>query len=411
MNRQSAIIVLSLFAFLLVGSWATNSAAQIEKKILKYLTSERLSEIQADRRCRYDDKYVVYLIDNFEQRIRLTPEVTTSHGELIRKILISGRDDIVVRTLNTSLSRGLAMVIDDLFQGNCADAVISSIPGSNYTYRQIGSLLPGETPIRRENILDYQDELINLLKSIARNGFPSVGWLERVDVNTSKLLNDAGKVFFAEALGRFKVPLLIPYGNEDSTHENEARSVNILSLASNVRAFSALDRLGRRISGYPYSPLSVGDEQAVYQIREIPHPDNPFLAHLDVNDDGFGDYTFNREGRIAFRNTLGLLSFAPPVLSETEFKRLKDLMENSDIRAIKKSVVLTADQYRELNDFSFDANDVSPKNEYVWLNSPYRKTPFHFDAVPWVRGLIKGTSLIPPNKVKELLTMNMEVPR
>jgi hypothetical protein len=295
------------------------------------------------------------------------------------------------------------MVVDDLLHGDCADAVVSSIPGSNYTYRQISSLLSHEVTICRDNILDYQNKLTALLVSIAYDGFPSVSWLEQIDMNSSKLINDARKVAFAKALGRFNVPVLIPYGNEDSNYKNEVRSVNILSLVANVSAFSASDRLGRRLKGYPYSPLSVGDELSVYPISEIPDPQNPFLAHLDINEDGFIDYTFERKGRIAFRDKDGLLAFAPPVLSETEFKKIKNEPKNNPAHKAGKAVVLTLGQYRQLNDSGLGPDDSPEENEYVWLNSPYQAAPFHFKAVPWVRGFIRGTSLIPPTKVKQRL--------
>lgn len=171
------------------------------------------------------------MIDNFEQRVELIPEITTTHGEVVQKILVSGRSDIIVKTLNTSLSKGLALVLDDLMQGECADAVISSMPGSNYSYSQ-------------DNILNFQEELKRLLKKIAYNGFPSVTWLEQVDVNSSKLRNDAKMVAFADALGMFKIPFLIPYGNKDASYKNEVRSVNILSLVPNVRAYCASDKFG-----------------------------------------------------------------------------------------------------------------------------------------------------------------------
>ena len=99
------------------------------------------------------------MIDNFEQPVALIPEITTTHGELVKKILVSGRNDIIVKTLNTSLSKGLASVLENLMQGVCADAVISSIPGSNYSYSQINSFFSNETVIHEDNILDYQEDL------------------------------------------------------------------------------------------------------------------------------------------------------------------------------------------------------------------------------------------------------------
>ena len=61
----------------------------------------------------------VYLIDNFEQDLYLVPEVRTSHGDMLLRLLQAGRDDIQVRILNTSLSKRLALVIQDLLEGVC----------------------------------------------------------------------------------------------------------------------------------------------------------------------------------------------------------------------------------------------------------------------------------------------------
>ena len=102
--------------------------------------------------------------------------------------------------------------------------------------------------------------------------------------------------------------------------------------------------------------------------------------------------------------TKGVLAFSPPLLSETEYKHLKDKIQNNSTCKINDSVVLTAVQYRELMRLGFDSCHLTLEKEYIWLNSPYQKMPFQFNAVPWIRGLITGTSLIPPSKVKELLT-------
>jgi hypothetical protein len=201
---------------------------------------------------------------------------------------------------------------------------------------------------------------VDLLKQIAFKGFPSVKWMNKVEANTSKLLNDAGKVAYAEALGRFSVPVLIPYGNKDSFYGNETRAVNILSLVPHVKAFSALDQTGKRMAGYPYSPLSAGDEKAVYQIREVPDARNPYVRHLDVNDDDYVDYTFLLKSKTASATPDG---FSPlPGEVEKRYGHGKPL-------------------------------SAKPK----WPQNPALR----------VRGLIKGTSLIPPNKVKEILTSRL----
>ena len=85
-----------------------------------------------------------------------------------------------------------------------------------------------------ENILAYRNELKELLTHIAFGGFPPWNSLERVDANPSKLQNDARKLAFIEAIGQFNVPVLLPYGNPDTRHQGEAKSVNLLSLSSHA---------------------------------------------------------------------------------------------------------------------------------------------------------------------------------
>lgn len=58
-----------------------------------------------------------------------------------------------------------------------------------------------------------------LLRDIATHGFPSVAWLQNVDVNSVKLRNDARKFVLIEALGRFNVPVILPYGNRDARYK------------------------------------------------------------------------------------------------------------------------------------------------------------------------------------------------
>ena len=149
MNSKITILFVIYLTVITFISSKQISAAQVEKEILKQITSENFLEISKDQRCQNQDNYIVYLIDNFEQPVELIPELTTSHGELVKKILISGRSDIIVKTLNTSLSKGLASVLDDLLQGGCADAVISSIPGSNYSYSQVNTFLPTKRLLER----------------------------------------------------------------------------------------------------------------------------------------------------------------------------------------------------------------------------------------------------------------------
>ena len=386
-----------------LASLAKPYGSHIEKEIREYIGSDDFRSFQGDRRCHAAVRYRVYLIDSFEQAFNLVPEVRTSHGEMLVRLLRAGRDDIEVVVLNTSLSRGLAQVIQDLAKGACADAVLSSIPGSNYTYDQISSLFPDRTPIGPETILYHRSALRQLLREIAFQGFPSVAWLQNIDVNSIKLRNDARKFVFIEALGRFKVPVILPYGNPDTPYKGQIKSVNLLSLAANARVYSALDQDGERVPGFPYSPLSSGDEPAVYPITECPHPTDPFKAVLDINHDGFPDYTFFRTGAIPYRNDRGELVFAPPVIRPHDFAQwLKRIKRVADCR-IDDEMVLTTDQFMALKSICPAAFDQAVSKPYVWLNAQQHNRVYEFQAECRDRGTISGTSVIPPNKLKDLL--------
>ncbi len=376
---------------------------QIEKKIIGFISSDAFDAFQADQRCRDERRYRIYVIDNFELKFNLTPEVRTSHGEMLVKLLTSGREDMAPAVLNTSLSKGLALVIQDLIDGNCVDAVISSTPGSNYTYDQIGSLFSPPKKITRENILQYRGALVDLMRRVAFHGFPSVGWLENADVNSSKLLHDARKVAFIEALGRFGVPVILPYGNADSTYKGDVKSVSLLSLPPNAKAYAALDRAGNRVAGFPYSPLVSGDEPAVYTVRECPRPDDPVKAGLDINNDGYPEYVFARREKIPFTAPDGRPSFAPPLLSAAAFNAWLARLREQRPCEITAEVVLTAGRYKDVQRACQGAPDRAPSKAYVWLNSPKYGPFFEFDARCRTLDALKGTSVIPPNKVRELL--------
>jgi hypothetical protein len=377
--------------------------SQIEKKIRKYIASDEFRHFRADRRCQDQNTYRVYLIDNFEQGVDLVPEIKTSHGEMLVKLLRTGRDDIQVRTLNTALSRGLAQVFHDLVGGECVDAVVSSIPGSNYTYTQISSLFADGREINAQNILYHRSALRALLRSIATRGFPSVAWLQGLDVNAVKLRNDARKFLFIEALGRFNVPVILPYGNADARHKGRIKAVNLLSLASNARVYSALDQKGVRVPGYPYSPLSTGDAPAVYNIVECPHPADPFKAVLDINDDGLRDYTFFRVDKIAYRNARGEIDFAPPVTRQDVFVKWLARIKSDPACRIEDEMVITAGQYRQLQRCCPEAFERDIVQPYVWLNAPQKGRLLEFAPTCRARGILSGTSVIPPHKIKELL--------
>ncbi len=396
-----ACVLLILSAVTGAGAGARND--RNEEKIRHYVASEDFQTFQADQRCHDRRTYRVYLIDNFEQALHLVPEVLTSHGEMLVRLMQAGRDDIDIRVLNTSLSKGLARVIHDLAAGGCADAVVSAIPGSNYTYEQISSLFAYRIEIAPENILYHRGALRRLLREIALKGFPSVEWLQTIDVNSVKLRNDARKFVFIEALGKFGIPVILPYGNADARHRGQIRAVNLLSLAANARVYSALDQKGERVAGFPYSPLSAGDETAVFSIVECPHPEDPFKAVLDINDDGFRDYTFFRSGRIAFHNADGGLDFAPPVMRQNAYVKWRDKIRHAPTCRLDAPVVLTAAQYRDLQRHCPNLPYRDPTRPYIWLNAPGKNRVFEFAPACWVRGTISGTSVIPPYKTKELL--------
>lgn len=382
---------------------ASIRGVQIEKKILEFILSDEFFTLQRDRRCHDEKKYSVYLIDNFGQEIDIIPEINTSHGEMVQKLLLSGRDDINVIVLNTALSKGLAQVINALKNGACVDAVISSTPGSNYTYDQISSLFFNQEQLDRDNILEYKVKLEKLIRQIAISGFPSVAWLDQIDLNSIKLRNDALKYIFIEALGKVKVPVILPYGNIDTTHKDEIKNINLLSLANNAKVYSALDQNGMRIKGFPYSPLSSGDERSVYEIIECPHPEDPFKAVIDINSDGHPDYTIVRKHKIAYHDKHGNLLYAPPVLSTKEFKELSAKIDNNRYYRIEKEVVLTATQLSILKKNYPGRFQFSSTKPYIWLNSRRYGPFYNFEAQCWKRGKIMGTSVIPPNKVKEFL--------
>ena len=400
----SIVLTSALIHLIFAGAApAAPRSASVEKNIWAHIVSDDFDTLQTDQRCHGQERYRVYLIDNFEQRVDLVPEVMTSHGEMLMRLLKAGRDDIEVRALNTSLEKGLIQVLHNLIEGGCADAVVSAIPGSNYTYGQIGSLLDPHQTIHSRNILEHRPDLRKLLRDVAMRGFPSVAWLNKIDVNSVKLRHDARKFVLIEALGRFNVPVILPYGNRDARHKGQVRAVNLLSLASNARAYSALDQKGRRMPGFPYSPLSAGDETAVYDVIECPHPDNPFKAVLDINADGRQDYAFFRTGKIAYRNARGTFAFAPPVTRQHVFvKWLAKARTEHDCR-IDGEIVLTGAQYRQLQRHCPAVAETQISQPYIWLNAPGERRVFEFRPACWSRGIISGTSVIPPNKLNELL--------
>ena len=161
---MGCLLLLTVFAGPLRAEWQGGAG---EKTTWKFIATESFRTFQADRRCHDRSAYRIYLIDNFEQPIRLVPEVATSHSEMLVRLLRAGRDDLDIRVLNTSLSKGLTRVLHDLVNGACVDAVVSAIPGSNYTYDQISSLFEYRRVIGPENILYHRRALRELLRDIA----------------------------------------------------------------------------------------------------------------------------------------------------------------------------------------------------------------------------------------------------
>lgn len=108
--------------------------------------------------------------------------------------------------------------------------VVSSIPDSNHTDDQINSLLGHGVQRGPENILYHCHALRKLLRDIAFKGFASVEWLQAIDINSVKLRNDARKFVFIAALGRFGVPVILPYRNLDARYKGQIKFVYSLRI-------------------------------------------------------------------------------------------------------------------------------------------------------------------------------------
>jgi hypothetical protein len=126
-------------------------------------------------------------------------------------------------------------------------------------------------------------------------------------------------------------------------------------------------------------------------------------ALLDVNNDGYPEYTFARSGKIAYRDADGMIAFAPPVMSEHEFERLLTQEVSDSSCRIGKEIVLTASQFKKVKRLCPKIAGHAPSKSYVWLNAPRHGRIYEFEACCWQRGTIRGTSVIPPNKLRELL--------
>lgn len=404
------VAIIGLFLGISLPVYSGPRANQIEKQVLKQILSSDFLTQVSDQKCYDKTGYHVVLIDNFDQQISLAPGVTLSHGEMVRKMLISGREDIHVTLLNTALSKGLAQVIQRVINGDCFDLVLSSTPGSNYTYGQISSLLENRVQINENNILAFKEQIGQLIRQIAIQGFPSVPWLEQLDINPAKLKNDAIKYLFIETLGRFSIPVILPYGNKDTLHRGATRNINLLSLSKNVKAYSGLDRNGKKISGFPYSPLSTGDAVAVYPIMECPSQDDPYAVLIDINDDGFFDFIYPQNQQIPYLIKKGKTLFTPHLFKKEVFTDLlSSLSIHSKNSELANEMVLTRAQFNRLKEYDRFLSSINMDKTYIWLNSKEHGRFFQFNAICRIIGEITGTSVIPPHKAKELLPKREKV--
>ena len=356
--------------------------------------------------CGESRSYRVYLIDNFDQQVDIIPEIHTSHGELVQAMIVSGRNEISVQRLNTSLVRGLAHVILEVAGGEgCVDGIVSAIPGSNYSYGQVATFLDETTALNKENILKYKERLRRRMLEIAYHGFPSLEWLMKVDANPVKLRDDAWKIAFIEILGKAGIPVYLPYGNRDGRYRGEYRQVNLLGLARGVHIYGGLDAEGRKIEGFPYSPLSTGEGISSFSLMECPDSSDGLLAHLDINEDGITDFSYSRGDFIAYYGEKGELRYAPSPLSRKLFRAM---LYNNDLgkTLIRREggIVLSTEQYRRIRGAGYGLPPLKePVKQLVWINSGIHKKVFAFNPQCRRRGRLSGSSFVPPLKVKEAL--------
>lgn len=396
--------LLIFFFCLIFPSWV--SAVRnipLERRMLEKASNWDLSLVQEDRRCNYSERYKVYLIDNFRESIDLIHEIETSHGDVMMRMIRSGRNDIDVEVINSGLTRGLALVLQYLEEGGCADAIISSVPGSNYHYRQLDVFLDKPQPVKASNILRFRSQLRQRFLDIAFNGFPSFEWLFQLEANPSKVQNDARKIALIEAIGTFSIPVILPYGNVDTDFTGELREVNVLSLANNAKIFSALDKDGRPLEDYPTSPLQTGGARALYHLEECPNFQSPYHAVLDINEDRDFDYVFKRDDFLAYLDGSGKIRYAPALTYPDSFQLLLENIVESQDCSIFKGKVLTTEQYIQLIQLCSTKESGWQNYTYHWIRSTVKPDVLSFNPTCRSRGTLYGTSLIPPNIVKKYL--------
>lgn len=110
-------------------SWLVASAPapgcdrqQVENQALACTASDAFRAATRNRRGHDPRGDRVDLIDSLDQRFHPAPEVSTTHGDLLVRLLRAGGGNTGGRTLNAALSKGLAQVIGDSADGDCAAA-------------------------------------------------------------------------------------------------------------------------------------------------------------------------------------------------------------------------------------------------------------------------------------------------
>jgi|GEM_PF-4162078 len=411
MFKRALLLILLLVAFMQPEQPA--AARTVERTALAEV-GKGILQTERVGRCNQHKKHTVYLIDNFTQQVKLVPELRVSHGELVQALLESGRDDIEVVRLDTSLTRGLAQAVVAVVAGQCIDAVVSAVPGSNYTYRQVSSLLGEQGVLNQTNLLGHRRELLSLLVDIAFNELPSLEWLLKADVNPIKLREDALKITFIEALAKAGIPVYLPYGNVDSFNRGERRDINLLSVSKGARAYVGVDRKGELLPGYPSSPLTAGVGLASFDLIECPDAGDPTIAHLDVDSDGVNDFSYRRSDLIAYFDHRGNLLYAPPPVTEKQYLQLLNKIQEvpKPLQLIKNAspLVVTDRQYASLAAVCGNCLPRLDDKQLVWLNSKRYGEPYSFNPQCRKRGTINGSSLIPPLKAREQLLVADQKP-
>jgi len=86
-----------------------------------------------------------------------------------------------------------------------------------------------------------------------------------------------------------------------------------------------------------------------------------------------------------------------------QFAQWRAQIESRPECRFSDEVVLTAAQFSEIKWLYYSEMDTQLTKDYVWLNSPEHGSIYSFDPACWKRGTLIGTSVIPPNKLREML--------